>query len=459
MSNSTNPKLRLASVDRIVRSDNFAALVENWGFASVVEAVRATQEKLREDRTRSSDLDLEQYAAQVCRWLEMHRHHGYQSVFNLTGTILHTNLGRAALDEKLVQRAVHAATRPVTLEFDLGDGRRGDREGVIRERLIGLTGSDSATVVNNNAAAVLIVLNTLAYDREVLVSRGELIEIGGSFRLPEIMSRAGCRLVEVGTTNRTRIEDYAEAITEHTALLLKVHPSNFSIKGFTECATESQLSELSRDSGIPFVLDLGSGAIIDLQSLSIPREPLPGDSLKNGADLVTFSGDKLLGGPQAGIIVGESQYIDQINSNPLKRALRMDKVSLALLDQTLKAYEDPATMHQSIKLVRDLTISQKHLRHRANSVVKVLQTITDELNMEVISSESVIGSGSQPDSRLPSLAVALSHVNESALHAFEKKLRKLKPAIIGRRHKSQLLLDMRGAEPLDEFLTTLQQMA
>ena len=452
--------MRLASVDSIARSSDLESLVENWGFGNVVDGIRQIQGVLREDQANeSSDLTSSEYATQVGTWLQENRSHGYQPVFNLSGTILHTNLGRAVLDENLVQRAIETATRPVTLEFDLSDGRRGDREGVICERLVRLTGAESATVVNNNAAAVLIALNTLSNHREVLVSRGELIEIGGSFRLPEIMARAGCTLVEVGTTNRTRIDDYAKAICERTALLMKVHPSNFHIQGFTECATEQQLAELSKQTGIPFVLDLGSGALIDLNKLHLPREPLPGDSLSNGTDLVTFSGDKLMGGPQAGIIVGQTEFIEKINSNPLKRALRSDKITLAILDETLKAYEDPTTMHLHVKLLRDLTLTRKQMQHRARSVVGALQAADGDLTIEIVNSDSVIGSGSQPTTQLPTLAVSIQHTSEAKLRKFEQRLRGLQPAVIGRRSKSKLLLDMRGAEPLDELIATLGQLS
>lgn len=448
--------MRLASVDAIARSNALTSLVEEWGFANVVDGVRAVQSDLRQHQLNAaSDLSLSEYATRVCTWLRENRHLGFQPVFNLTGTILHTNLGRAVLDKDLLLRAIETTTRPVNLEFDLRKGVRGDREGVVRERLIRLTGAQSATVVNNNAAAVLIVLNTFASNREVLVSRGELIEIGGSFRLPEIMSRAGCQLIEVGTTNRTRIADYVNAISEKSALLMKAHPSNFHIQGYTECATEKQLAELSQQTGIPFVLDLGSGALVDLEKLHLPKEPLPADSLSNGTDLVTFSGDKLMGGPQAGIIVGRADLIERIDSNPLKRALRMDKLSLALLDETLKAYEDPTTMHRHVKLLRDLTLSHKELQHRARSVDKVLKSIASTLTFEIVESHSVIGSGSQPTTRLPSLAVAVSHTQESELRTFEQLLRDLKPAVIGRRSKSRLLFDMRGAEPLDDLLETL----
>lgn len=449
----------LDSVDRIVRSEPMKPIVDIWGFGNTVDAIRAIQESVRKDeQSLAQPSSIEEYFALATSWLNSNRKLGYRPVFNLTGTILHTNLGRAVLSEQLLNRAIETVGKPVTLEYDLNSGKRGEREGVIRERLVRLTNAESAAVVNNNAAAVLIVLNTFAMGRDVLVSRGELIEIGGSFRLPEILSRAGCNLVEVGTTNRTRVADYANAITEETALLLKVHPSNYSIQGFTESASEKELAELSRHKSIPFVLDLGSGALIDLQKLGIPREPLPQDSIENGVDLVTFSGDKLLGGPQAGIIVGKSDYIERINTNPLKRALRMDKVSLAILDETLKAYEDGTNLHNNIQLLKDLTVSSKQLKHRARQVTELLRNVLSNANIDATETQSVLGSGAQPDTRLPSVAVSITHNSESVLGKIEKRLRGLNPPVLGRRSKSRILLDMRGAQPLDELVDALRQL-
>lgn len=449
----------LDSVNRIVRSEPMIPIVDRWGFGNAVDAIRAIQEIVREaEQGLAQPSSNEEYAALATSWLNSNRNSGYRPVFNLTGTILHTNLGRAVLNEELLNRAIETVGKPVTLEYDLNSGKRGEREGVIRERLVRLTKADSAAVVNNNAAAVLIVLNTFALGRDVLVSRGELIEIGGSFRLPEILTRAGCNLVEVGTTNRTRVADYANAITDETALLLKVHPSNYSIQGFTESASEKQLVELSRERSIPFVLDLGSGALVDLQKLGIPREPLPQDSIENGVDLVTFSGDKLLGGPQAGIIIGKAEYIKRLNTNPLKRALRLDKVSLAILDETLKTYEDGTTVQNNIQLLKDLTVSTKQLKHRARLVAELLGNALSNAKVEVTETHSVIGSGAQPDTRLSSVAISITHESERVLGEIEKRLRGLSPPVLGRRSKSRILLDMRGAQPLDELVDTLQQL-
>src|SRR5690606_39167447 len=272
-------------------------------------------------------------------------------VFNLTGTVLHTNLGRALPAPELFDAVRDLATRPMNLEFDLTTGVRGVRDAPVVRRLVLLTGAEAATVVNNNAAALLLVLNTLAHDRPVPVSRGELIEIGGSFRLPEIMERAGCRLLEVGTTNRTHPADFRRALAERPALLLKVHPSNFHISGFTRAVSTRELAGIARGAGVPLCVDLGSGTLVDLARWGLPHEPTPAEVLRHGADLVTFSGDKLLGGVQAGLIVGRRDLIDALNANPLKRALRPDKVTLALLDRTLALYEEPDTLPMRLPLL------------------------------------------------------------------------------------------------------------
>lgn len=425
----------------------------------MTEAVREIQERLRNNEFAQRNITGTEYRDLAVCWLREHRQHGYQPVFNLTGTLVHTNLGRATLDRQLVEKAVHTATRPVSLEYDLNRGERGDREAVVSDRLRHLTGAESAVIVNNNAAAVWITLNTLAYNKKVVVSRGELIEIGGSFRLPELMARSECKLVEVGTTNRTWFKDYENSITAETALLLKVHPSNYSIRGFTHSVSELELIELAQRKGIPLILDLGSGALTDLQRFGLPAEPQPNYFIEAGVDLITFSGDKLLGGPQAGIIVGKQKLCDQINSNPLKRALRMSKFSLALLDETLKAYEEPDNVHKNVQLIRDLTVAPRQLQHRASQVLAVLEKKLSGFEVQICSSEAQLGSGSQPDTTIPTIALAITHPKQSFLIKLEQRLRELTPPVLGRISKKQILLDMRGADPLDELLTALDALA
>ena len=324
MIEKSNQRRKLPGVDQVLRAPQLASLVDQWGAATVANAIREIQTSERDRSQLSSWATLpEHYLEPITTWLRDHVGHGYETVFNLTGTVIHTNLGRSLLSEQLMADAVRVATRPTTLEYDLRTGRRGRREHIVEHRLKLLTGCEAATIVNNNAAAVLLVLNTLAHNKSVPVSRGELIEIGGSFRLPDIMERAGCQLVEIGTTNRTRLSDYENAIDESTAMLLKVHPSNFYIEGFTETVTTRDLKELGEKSGLPVIEDIGSGALVDLAHFGLPHEPTPGEVLNQGADVVTFSGDKLLGGIQAGVIVGSGELIYKIKENPLKRALSL----------------------------------------------------------------------------------------------------------------------------------------
>lgn len=449
---------RLRSIDRILRAPEILKLISAWGRYSVTDAIRAVQENLRSDESAKKKVSDTDYRDLAIAWLRKHRQHGYQPVFNLTGTLVHTNLGRATLDRQLVDRAAHAATRPVSLEYDLRRGGRGNREAVVSDRLCHLTGAESAIIVNNNAAAVWITLNTLAYGREVVVSRGELIEIGGSFRLPELMARSECKLVEVGTTNRTWLKDYESSITSETALLLKVHPSNYSIRGFTHSVSELELIELAQRKGVPLMLDLGSGALTDLRRFGLPAEPQPNYFIEAGVDLITFSGDKLMGGPQAGIIVGTKRLCEQINANPLKRALRMNKFSLALLDETLKAYEDPDNLHKNVQLIRDLTVAPRQLKHRAAQILAVLEKKLPEFKVKVCSSAAQLGSGSQPDTTIPTIAVTITHSKQTALIELEQRLRGLTTPVIGRISKKQIFLDMRGADPLDELLKTVDAL-
>ena len=351
--NAADLRRRLPSMDRLLCHAEAASLIDRYGRERVRAALRAELAQLRSDqRPGSSERVLEACSDQLRREFAP----SLRPVFNLTGTVLHTNLGRASLPDGAVSAAGQAFSAPTNLEYDLASGRRGERDDHVRAWLCRLTGAESATVVNNNAAAVLLVANTLARRREVVVSRGELVEIGGSFRIPEIIASAGCRLREIGTTNRTRITDYSSAIGPRTALLLKVHPSNYEIRGFTEGATYAEVAMLARSRGLPFAVDLGSGTLVDLARFGLPREPTVSETITAGADLVTFSGDKLLGGPQAGVIVGRANLVGRINCNPLKRALRLDKARLAALAEMFDHVLEPhqvvfALSHDSPLLV------------------------------------------------------------------------------------------------------------
>ncbi len=363
---------------------------------------------------------------------------------NATGVVLHTNLGRAILAEPAIEAVEQAARSAVNLEFDLETGERGDRDSIVESELCALTGAEAATVVNNNAAAVLLVLNTLAMGREVIVSRGELIEIGGSFRIPDVMARSGARLREVGTTNRTHRNDYVNAIGPDTALLMKVHPSNYRIVGFTSEVRLEELAAIGRDRGIDVVEDLGAGALIDLARFGLPREPLVADSIAAGAALVTFSGDKLLGGPQAGLIAGRRSLMAKLKANPLKRALRCDKLTLAALEATLRIYlrsGDVVDEVPTLRLMRRTPGELRPIAERARQIIA--ERLAGEFKLEVTETVSEIGSGSLPAEGLPSVAVTITHpaISPNEIAAMFRRAR-----IIGRVSGDAFHLDMRTIE-------------
>ena len=382
----------------------------------------------------------------------------YKEVFNLTGVLLHSNLGRATIHERVFERAKASATSSIALEFDLTTGSRGKREAVVKKRLCALLECESATFVNNNAAALVIVANTLARSGETVVSRSELVEIGGSFRLPDMLSASGTQLVEVGTTNRTYLKDYEDVINEHSSLLLKVHPSNYQIQGFTNEVSAKDLAELGRKYNIPVVIDLGSGALIDLERFGLPHEPKPQEPLKDGVSLVTFSGDKLLGGPQAGIIVGDTALIDQIDKNPLKRAFRLDKVALSLLNETLRIYESPDAIPKSVDIYRKLTTGKKQLLHRARSTHAILEAKLRRFDVSIEETVARLGSGSLPSAEMPSISVGIRSTSGSEISHLQRQLMALSKPVLGHIKSQTLWLDMLGAEPLSELETVLQEL-
>jgi L-seryl-tRNA(Ser) seleniumtransferase len=374
-------------------------------------------------------------------------------VLNLTGTVLHTNLGRASLPEAAL-KAIHTVSiGNSNLEFELESGERGDRDSHVEQLVCELTGAEAATVVNNNAAAVLLVLNTLAMGKEVPVSRGELVEIGGSFRIPEVMKRSGCSLVEIGATNRTHLKDYEEALSEDTAVLLKVHTSNYQIQGFTLDVSDQELAKLAHRAQLPLVIDLGSGNLMDFEALGLPAEKTVADAISNGADVVTFSGDKLLGGPQAGVIAGRKDLIAQIKKNPLKRALRLDKMTLVGLAEVLKLYRDPLIAMRDIPTLRHLVRQQPDIRSQAKHICSQLQgKLAGSFSLSVEDCSSQIGSGSLPVDTLPSaaLCIRLDEDSGSRLNRLASQLRKLPLPVIGRIHKNAIWLDLRCMEESQE---------
>ena len=365
-------------------------------------------------------------------------------VINATGVVLHTNLGRAPLPAAAIDAIQEVAGGYSNLEYDLDAGERGSRYSHCVALLREITGCEDALVVNNCAAALILAVDTFAREREVIVSRGELVEIGGSFRIPDIMRRGGARLVEVGTTNRTHLADYSAAITPETGAIIKVHRSNFSITGFTAEVSAARLSALGKEKGVPLVHDLGSGLLIPLDEFGLRDEPTAAHALRDGADVVTLSGDKLLGGPQAGIMLGKAAVIERLRSNPLARALRVDKLTIAALGATLALYREHASALREIPVLAMLTAAAGPLRARADAIAAGLRECG--VRCEVVASESSVGGGSFPTAVLPSFAVALQGMAE----LLEQSLRAAQPAVIGRIRDGKLLLDVRSILPQED---------
>jgi len=459
MAKSANAALRkLPSVDEVLRAGAAADAIGRFGRQAVVSAVRAT---LAAARARgAAPGDASDVASAALTQLEAQKRSNLRPVFNLTGTVLHTNLGRALLAEAAIEAATAAMRNAVALEFDLGGGKRGDRDDLVRDLLCELTGAEDATVVNNNAAAVLLVLNTLAKGREAIVSRGELIEIGGAFRMPEIMSRAGAKLVEVGTTNRTHKKDYIGAIGPKTGLILKVHTSNYRIEGFTKEVGARELAELAHAKTVPLVNDLGSGTLVDLARFGLAHEPTVREAVGEGADLVTFSGDKLLGGPQAGFIVGRKELVARIKGNPMKRALRIDKIRLAALEATLRLYRDPDRLAERLPTVRVLARPKNEIEALA---ARLLPLVADKVGraftVAVAACASQIGSGALPLEQVPSAGLSLRPCaprgSGHALGALAAALRQLPVPVVGRIEDKALILDLRCLEDEQAFVANL----
>jgi L-seryl-tRNA(Ser) seleniumtransferase len=446
----------LPSVDAVMRSATAQVAAARFGHQAVVNAVRQGLAELRRNglAIRANDA-----AALALAHLEAADVPRLKPVYNLTGTVLHTNLGRAPMAETAIVAAVAAMRNPVALEYDLGTGRRGDRDDILRDLLRELTGAEDATVVNNNAAAVLLVLNTLAKGREAIVSRGELIEIGGAFRMPEIMRGAGAKLVEVGTTNRTHLKDYAEAMGPKTGVVLKVHPSNYRVEGFIAQVAVESLAPVACRHGVPLIDDLGSGTLVDHVRFGLPHEPTVAQAVA-AADIVTFSGDKLLGGPQAGFIVGRAELVARINKNPLKRALRIDKTRLAALEATLKLYRDPDRLAERLPTLRLLTRPASDVAAMARRLRPVVQVqLGDRFAVDVVDCRSEIGSGALPRETIPSAGLAIRPTATRgagrALAGLNSSLRRLPIPVIGRIENRSLLFDLRCLDDEAGFVANL----
>ncbi len=449
---------KLPSVDEVMKTETAKGAMAQYGRPTTIGAVRKVLATARDGAAIAFDpLSL---AAAALAALQAEAIPNLRPVYNLTGTVLHTNLGRAILAEAAIEAAVAAMRNAVALEFDLGGGKRGERDDHLRTLLCELTGAEDATVVNNNAAAVLLVLNSLAKGREAIVSRGELIEIGGAFRMPEIMGRAGVKLVEVGTTNRTHKKDYVQALGPKTGLMLKVHTSNYRIEGFTKEVGARDLALLAHERKVPLVNDLGSGTLVDLSRFGLPKEPTVAEAMAEGADVVTFSGDKLLGGPQAGFIVGRKDFIAKINKNPMKRALRVDKVRLAALEATLRLYRDPDRLTATLPTLRLLARTAKDVAALADKLAPILQEkLGTDFKVTTVSCASQIGSGALPLATSPSAAVAVmpaaTRGGGRLLALLAASLRRLPVPVIGRIEDGALLLDLRCLEDDKAFIDNL----
>ena len=438
----------LPSVDRLLANERTVSWLARFDRAYVTRHCRAVLEELRAaigrgDDVSARDLDEDAILARIARRISGDEQPGLVRVVNATGTILHTNLGRALLAQPAIDAVCLVAGQPANLEYDLARGARGKREAFVEQLLVWLTGAEAATVVNNNAAAVLVALNTLAGGKEVVVSRGELIEIGGAFRIPEILGKSGATLREVGTTNRTHPHDYEQAIGPNTGLLLKVHTSNYRIVGFSSEVALRELVDIGRRHNVPVMEDLGSGALVDLKAYGLPEEPVVSERVALGADIVTFSGDKILGGPQSGLIVGRRAWVSQIAANPLHRAVRCGKLTLAALEATLKIYQQSADVRRDIPTLRTFTRTLDELEAMSAEIAPALRAALGEgFRVSLEDASSQVGSGAMPTEELPTKVLVVEGDAMSA-EQLARRFRGSRPPIVGRIKDDRFLLDLR----------------
>ena len=440
----------IPKVDVLLEMEIIQLLIEQYGRETVMEAIREEMEALRafigaceeEEKIVRQIQDLPQ---QIVRHVERLHTPNMRMVINGTGTILHTNLGRAPISQEHVSKLADIVTGYSNLEYNLEAGKRGERYSHFEKLRCKLTGAEAAMAVNNNAAAVMLILSSMAKGGEVIVSRGELVEIGGKFRIPDVMEQSGASLVEVGTTNKTHYSDYEEAITENTKALLKVHTSNYRIVGFTDTVTIDDLVPLAKEHDLPIIEDLGSGVLIDLSKYGLTYEPTVQDSIRKGADVVCFSGDKLLGGPQAGIIIGKKKYIDQMKKNQLTRALRIDKFTATVLELVLQEYLSEEKAIQNIPVLRMITETEEEVAHRAQNLKRMLRRAGLAAEFGLEKCESQIGGGSLPLERIPSMAVTIKP-EKMSVPQLEEKMRHLEVPIIPRTANDTIYLDVRTIE-------------
>ena len=437
----------IPKVDILLEKPEIIQLIENYHRDVVVDAIREEIEKLRYFIKKNDDISLieekiESLVESIILNVKKVYSYNLKKVINGTGTILHTNLGRAIISKKHANYLSEVVTSYSNLEYNLEEGKRGERYSHFEKLICKITGAESAMAVNNNAAAVMLVLSSMAKDKEVIVSRGELVEVGGKFRIPDVMKSSNAHLVEIGTTNKTHLEDYEDSISENTGAFLKVHTSNFKILGFTESVSIDELCKLGKEKNIPVIEDIGSGVLIDLSKYGLEYEPTVQDSIKAGVDIVSFSGDKLLGGPQAGIIVGKKKYIDKMKKNPLTRAFRIDKFTATILEMIFHEYLNEEDAIKNIPVLSLITKDIKEIEESANKLYEKLNPIKDMASVQIEDILSQIGGGSLPAERIKSKAITIMPKNISTA-ALEEKLRLGENPVVGRISEDKLILDMR----------------
>ncbi|WP_129597344.1 L-seryl-tRNA(Sec) selenium transferase [Anaerophilus nitritogenes] len=461
MSTKKEMMASIPKVDHLLSEVKIQNLLKKGPRSIVIESIRESLDEIRIEILECDDhhfknfsIDYEILQEKIIRKVKEKKRMNLKRVVNASGVVLHTNLGRALLSESIKEEVWNIASNYSNLEYDIKLGKRGSRYAHVENLLTKLTKAESALVVNNNAAAVFLVLNTLVKNKEIIVSRGQLVEIGGSFRVPDVMEQSGANLVEVGTTNKTHLDDYEKNITEYTGALLKVHTSNYKILGFTQDVDLKELVQLGKKYNIPVVEDIGSGALIDFSKYGLYKEPIVYESIMSGADIVTFSGDKLLGGPQAGIIIGKKEYIDKMKKNPYTRAFRVDKLTLAALEATLKIYLDEKKVIKEIPTLYMLTITREEIDKKAKKLYNLLNENIKDCQIEKIDGFSQVGGGSMPLETLPTTLIRIKCRGLSP-NEFEYFLRNYEIPIITRIHEHHIILDVRTIHE-DEFLIILK---
>ena len=453
----------LPSVNQLLESPQLKQMVETVNHNVVVDGVRSYLDDLRTQFSNATeDVSIpsaNELADKIADWLKSEDKPYLRPVINGTGIILHTGLGRAPLATQAIEAVNEIAVGYASVEVDLKTGDRGQRIKAVEKLLCELTGAEAALIVNNNAAATMIALSALAAGTEVIVSRGQLIEIGGSYRLPDVMECSGAKLKEVGTTNKTHLYDYENAIGEDTGALLKVHPSNFEVVGFTKTVSTKELVDLARKHDLPVIDDVGSGALIDYENFGLMDEPVVGQSIKDGADIVLFSGDKLIGGPQCGIVIGKKKYVDKILKNPLMRAMRVDKMTLAALAATLRLYRDEEKAKQEVPILRMLSMPSENLKLRANKVAQQIAYLPHIGTCDVVEDQSMLGGGRLPTQKIATWCLAIEPAGTS-VNKLANVLRDSTPSVIGRVQKDRLFLDLRTIQPSQdgELVTVFESL-